>query len=321
MKRLSAIGAAAILCGWAGWLAAADEPSSQHERKALDFLARETAAWPAANKCFSCHNNGDAARALYAAVAGGFDVPAERLRETSDWLVRPADWSKAEIPAEYRDDRLSAIQFGAALVSAIDAGAVTDRESLVAAAESVAGHQDADGSWRVDASGQAGSPVTYGAALATWSARRTLLAAGQPRFGESIRKADAWLRRHEAHNTPDAAAALLTLAGATDEAAIERRRSCLEYLREAHTDRGGWGPYRTSPAEAFDTSLALLALAAQPRSAERDAQIARGRKFLFAEQLDDGSWRETTRPSGARSYAQRLSTTAWAMLALLATRR
>ena len=321
MRRLSAIGVAAILCGWAGWLAGAEEPSPRPERKAIEFLARETAAWPAENKCFSCHNNGDAARALHAAVADGFDVPAERLRETNDWLARPADWSKAEIPAEFRDDRLSAIQFGAALVSAIDAGAVADRASLAIAAESVAGHQDADGSWRVDASGQAGSPVTYGSALATWSARRTLAAAGQPRFGTAIGKADAWLRRHEAHNTPDAAAALLALSGAADDAARERRRSCLEYLREAQSDRGGWGPYRTAPAEAFDTSLALLALAAQPHSAERDAQLARGRKFLLAEQLDDGSWRETTRPGGARSYAQRLSTTAWATLALLATRR
>jgi hypothetical protein len=67
--------------------------------------------------------------------------------------------------------------------------------------------------------------------------------------------------------------------------------------------------------------VAVLALAAQERTAETDAMLLAGRKYLLAEQLDDGSWIETTRPSGARSYAQRLSTSGWATLALLATRR
>jgi hypothetical protein len=47
--------------------------------------------------------------------------------------------------------------------------------------------------------------------------------------------------------------------------------------------------------------------------------ITRGRAFLLAEQQDDGSWVETTRPPGNVSYAQRISTTGWATLALLAT--
>ncbi|MEX0713581.1 MAG: hypothetical protein WD278_14585 [Pirellulales bacterium] len=37
------------------------------------------------------------------------------------------------------------------------------------------------------------------------------------------------------------------------------------------------------------------------------------------QQLEDGSWPETTRPAGGQSYAQRISTTAWATIALLAT--
>lgn len=44
----------------------------------------------------------------------------------------------------------------------------------------------------------------------------------------------------------------------------------------------------------------------------------RGRKYLVAQQQADGSWNETTRPSGAVSYAERLSTVGWATQALLA---
>jgi hypothetical protein len=47
--------------------------------------------------------------------------------------------------------------------------------------------------------------------------------------------------------------------------------------------------------------------------------IGKGRAYLVATQQDDGSWTETTRPSGNESYAQRLSTTGWATLALLMT--
>jgi hypothetical protein len=319
MKTLPAI-VAGVICGLPGAAAQGDERPPGPEQRAIGFLAREVAAWPAANKCFSCHNNGDAARALYSALKQGDEVPLAQLRETSDWLARPADWRRADVPAEFRDDRLSAIQFAAALVSAVEAGSIDDRRALAAAAELVAGEQDADGSWHVDVSGQAGSPVTYGAALATWSARRTLLAAGQPRFRGAVAKADAWLREHAAQTTPDAAAALLALADARDEAAAERRKRSLEFLREAQTEQGGWGPYRTSPPEAFDTAVALLALAAQPRAADVQSMLSAGRKFLVAEQLDDGSWTETTRPSGAHSYAQRLSTTGWAALALSVTR-
>jgi hypothetical protein len=89
---------------------------------------------------------------------------------------------------------------------------------------------------------------------------------------------------------------------------------------------GGWGPYAQSPPEPFDTAVVVLALVrfgqtSYAREAPGlDARIERGRAFLVASQNPDGSWTETTRPAGAVSYAQRLSTTGWATLALLATR-
>ena len=65
------------------------------------------------------------------------------------------------------------------------------------------------------------------------------------------------------------------------------------------------------------TALALLALDRHRDRPGIASMIARGRAYLVESQQEDGSWTETTRPTGAESYAQRLSTTGWATLALL----
>jgi hypothetical protein len=67
-------------------------------------------------------------------------------------------------------------------------------------------------------------------------------------------------------------------------------------------------------SESFDTAVVLLALRKLNKLA-----TARGRAFLIASQRPDGGWPETTRPPGGQSYAQHISTSAWATLALLLT--
>ncbi len=66
-------------------------------------------------------------------------------------------------------------------------------------------------------------------------------------------------------------------------------------------------------------SVVLLALMARRDLPGVPEMVRRGRSFLVASQEEDGSWPETTRPPGAESYAQRISTTGWATLALLST--
>jgi hypothetical protein len=63
----------------------------------------------------------------------------------------------------------------------------------------------------------------------------------------------------------------------------------------------------------------MLALASQPASQRIAESLEHGRRFLIATQQPDGGWIETTRPPGGVSYAQRISTTSWATLALLVT--
>src|SRR5262249_13311764 len=190
--------------------------------------------------------------------------------------------------------------------------------ALERAAELVAGHQEDDGSWATDADGAVGSPATHGRALATFLARRTLARADAKKHAAAIARADAWARKADLKSIPDAAGVLLILGKATDEPTGAQRRTAVALLRKGEARDGGWGPFVRSPPEAFDTAVAVLALAAQPDEAALRAMRRRGRAYLLATQQEDGSWPETTRPAGATSYAQRLSTAGWATLALLA---
>ena len=112
----------------------------------------------------------------------------------------------------------------------------------------------------------------------------------------------------------------MALADDKSDAAQAQRGRAIELIRRGQSDDGGWGPFVNSPPESFDTAIVLLALVAQKDPSAIVPLIAPGRKYLLAGQTADGSWPPTTRPPGADSYAQRLSTSAWATLALLATR-
>ncbi len=315
-----------LMLAGAGRALSAEEPrvngpaAPTPESRALAYLQREVPRWSTENKCYSCHNNGDAARALYTAARLAYPVPPQALADTSRWLAQPQQWDHNGGEGPSNDRRTARLQFAAVLVDALDAGLVKDRQALVRAAELVAEHQHANGSWQVVAEGTLGSPATYGVCLATAVARQTLHRADPQRFRTAIAKADQWLRKATLQNVLDAAGVLLGLEGSTDPEALAQRRQALTLFREGQSKDGGWGPYVNSPPEPFDTALVLLALASLPEQGENKARMQRGRAYLIATQLPDGSWPETTRPAGAESYAQRLSTAGWATRALLATR-
>jgi hypothetical protein len=261
-------------------------------------------AWPARNRCFSCHNNGDAARALWAAKRRSIPFDPRALETTRTWLTRPDLWKSSGPPGERSDSRLSALQFGWALASSEEAGSALER-----AAELVRDEQGPDGSWAVDAGGFPGSPVTWGRTLATVLGRRILDRAG---FRDAVARADGWLASKDPVTVLEAGALLL--------APGPPREACLRILRQGQSSDGGWGPYVSSPPEVFDSAVALLGLAQVRDIPGVEDMIRRGRRFLAGLQEGDGGWPGTTRPSGAESYAQRISTTGWATLALLETR-
>ena len=226
--------------------------SSPAEARAVRFLAREVPQWPVKNKCFSCHNNGDAARALLAAQRASIPFDPAALESTLRWLRRPEGWDDNGPKVEYSDKKLATLQFAHALSVAVPPG----DPALIRAAERVRALQEKDGSFGVDADGLPGSPVTYGRTLATAIA----LQISSRRSGEvrpRRRRAQQWLRARKPDGVLDAAALLLVGRRDPDE--------CLEILRKGQSRDGGWGPYVTSPPEVFDTSIALLGLATSRR--------------------------------------------------------
>jgi hypothetical protein len=297
------------------------------EARAVRFLMREVPAWSKENGCFSCHNNGDAARALYAASRKGYRVPDHVLADTTEWVKRPARWDDNKGDPGFSDKRLADIQFAASLLAAFETGRVKDRLPLEQAARKLAAGQSADGSWKIDAGNTLGSPATYGDSLATYMALRTLKKTAGAETRDAVERAASWLRQASPTNVLTAATLLLAAPSVYDQTNQSGRRlrqlkddQYLKLIRAAQTSDGGWGPYADSPPETFDTAVVLLALSRLRREPGVDESIRRGRDFLTAQQNSDGSWPATTRPSGGDSYAQLMSTTGWATLALLETR-
>jgi hypothetical protein len=262
--------------------------------EALRYLEQEVPRWRSENGCYSCHNNGDGARALLSARALGIRVDDKAVRDSIEWLQAPGTWEPKA---------LARVQFSAALVAALDTDLLDDKQPLLEAARLLAGDQSSDGSWNVEAEGTLGSATTYGPYLATYLARASLVAAGADRFAGPIDKATRWLQAQTPRNPLDAAAHFLAT----------RNPASLEMLLRSQAASGAW------LNEPFDTAVAILAMAAVRDRPEVTDRIARARAWLLRTQLSKGGWPGTTRPAGGNSYAQHLSTSAWAAIALAVT--
>lgn len=293
--------------------------------RSLRSLERESAAWSREKHCFSCHHNGDAARALFEAKRRGLPVKTESLAETLVWLSKPADWSKpaAEKPAGGAAGgadnlALARLQFANAALAAVNAGLISDHRVVRTAAAEILKDQADDGLWRVDDSGFPGAPVTYGARLATLTAIRVLEAADNNALEPNIERAYRAMYSAPIESVLDAAVALLTLAG-DPRPHEDLRKRAIELIRKAQNRDGGWGPFAESRSEPFDTALVVLALApAAKRRPELAKLAAAGAAHLVQTQTAEGLWPATTRPAGSESYAEQTSTRAWATLALMA---
>lgn len=294
---------------------------------AVRYLSKASLTWPSENHCFSCHNNGDAVRVL-AQVA-----PDELKRQENDWqavyqwLVQPTQWETAKTEEASLSPILAPIQFGSALVALSTAKLLNlSPEAINDTAQLIVQSQDPTGFWAVEAPQHLGSPGTFGNPLATTIAVRILQSLAPNKAAKSIERAKQWANTRQARANLDLAAGILLLttdklstdAGVRDQQRVE---IWTQKLINNQTSQGGWGPYPNRFPEIFDTALALLALCEAPRHFVPSSVLERGQRFLLTEQESAGGWPETTRPSGGTSYAQHISTSAWALEAVAATQQ
>ena len=325
----AAAASAITLAGAAGLVVSAQsEPTTKMvEARAVAYLAAEVPKWRREHACYSCHNNGDAVRALLAAAGRGHAM-GDALDDTLSWLATPERWESNARRGGSEELPLGRIQFASTLVSMVAFGRAS-QDALDRAATMLIAHQGDDGSWRLSESQILGGATFYGTSLATAMAHRVLSRATTEAARLPRAKAAAWLRTTSVETVLDSSAILLGLERDVDAFAVAQRRRALDVLKRGQGPDGGWGPYVTSQSEPFDTAVAVLGLVAlrqvqdietAPYSGdELEEAIRRAREYLVSIQTDEGSWPETTRPSNGESYAQRISTTAWALQALLAS--
>ena len=284
--------------------------------KAIRFLEEHVASWPAENGCYSCHNNSDAALALLKARKLGWFVKEKAMEDTLDWLAAPDRWGQQKGDPNVSDQALADLQFTYALGEAIAADLIFDKGQVLEAAQLLMAHQSPEGDWIIEDSDALGSPAAPGNALATFKAWNFLSMIENPILVDSHQKAERRLLKLVPQSVTDHAVQLLLLAKLDQKKSPQVAELLLDLI-QSQTSHGGWGPYAQRPAENFDTSLAVLALIPYSGQVEVLSAVDQGVSFLLKEQLEDGSWGETTRPSGGESYAQWISTSAWAAIALL----
>lgn len=308
---------------------AAQSPGADAERPAIArgvaFLSAESSHWRHDRGCGSCHHNGDAARALLVASRRGYDVGAA-LDETLAFLSDPAAWERNPQDKSFSDPALARMEFASALGVAARFDRAPDA-AIKTAANLLVAHQGADGSWALDTPSQEVTAAAAGPLVAAWLGRGTLMAAGREPDDFAVVSVDRWLRGASFDGVADAAALILGLDVAEDPMAERLRADALRLLRERQAADGGWAATAGGAPDVFVSALAVLAL----RTCESEAGLARkvyrleelrdaiqhGHAFLLAQQAADGGWPAARGASGQPSGAQRVSTTSWALLALL----
>lgn len=307
-------------------------------RRAIVYLSAEVRDWSRNNGCFSCHNNGVAAVALFSAKRQRFEVPDEALAETIEWLKDPHEWENNRDDPAVSDKKLARFHFALARAEAVNADAIDRGPVQAELAEMLVADQAESGAWVVDPQQVLGSPLTLGDVFATALAAVTLMRISGTPHQVQIAKGLDWVAIAPARSTVDRGSKLMLMpaipgirrfvgdaAGMPPAAEVDADQipGLAKALTDTQNSDGGWGPYPNTPSEIFDTCVAVLGLGLArevPTICEDDAcseALTKAMKYLLDAQLPAGGWRATTRPSGGDSYAQHIATTAWVLFTLL----
>ncbi len=292
--------------------------------QARAYIIQEANAWYPENNCYSCHNHGDAVRALLLNDPDGTQLQSPAWDPFWQWLADPKQWMSDAAPESRESPILVRIQFGALLAVAqqnqrISLSPNKQRRFI----QTLSDLASSDGYWAVEPTSQIGSPVTYGNPLATAMALGVFRQFALPSQHQDVaQRAATWIIGQNPRATVDLAAGIRILNQLDDAANRHPQRSkwSSQLVSQQQPD-GGWGPYPRRASEVFDTAITLIALSEGAPHADLDPVLMRGQNYLRQRQEPEGGWPETTRPAGGNSYAQHISTSAWAFQALAALDR
>ncbi|MET0617616.1 MAG: ankyrin repeat domain-containing protein [Luteibacter sp.] len=252
-------------------------------------IQRSQAVWYQERDCSSCHHQFQPAIAFALARAHGVAVDEAVATANAPSLV------SSDVDAALRFDNViePALQEGYRLVAAHAAGVEPNFGTALMARFLIARQRPA-GDWsglnqRPPSSSSDFAKTAIGLrAVQLFHHRADTEAARQ-----SVARAAAWLRSHQARDTEGRTYQLLGLHWTGSDAAT-RARLARALIATQRSD-GGWGSIEGRASEAYSTGEALFALHEAGGVATSNVNWQRGIAFLTRTQAADGSWHVPSR--------------------------
>jgi hypothetical protein len=267
--------------------------------KALPLLLKGAQGHIAKKSCFACHNQANPMLAFTSARQHGFQIKEEDVKEQTEHIAAFLDGNR-ENYLKGRGQGGQADTAGYALWTLELGGWQPDATTAAVAEYLLLFNKDHD-HWK---SGSNRPPSEVSPFTVSYLAIRGLQKWGTAEQKERITKrigdARAWLLKTPAKDTEDRVFRLwaLQVAGA-DAKDVE---AGAKELAQSQRKDGGWGQIDGLDGDAYATGSALVVLHLAGGMSTDDPAYQRGLDFLVKNQLEDGSWKVTSRSKPFQPY-------------------
>jgi hypothetical protein len=268
--------------------------------KALPALRKGSEGHMANRTCFACHNQAHVLIAMRAAekhVGAAIDEAFAEVnaKHTLKFLARNTEsYKKGNGQGGQADTAGYALWL-------LEQCKTPPNETTGAVAAYLIQYQADWGYWRTSGNRPPSEASNFST---TYAALRGLKAFAteeqKPRVAERTAKAKEWLEKTLAEDTEDAVFRLRALALAESDAeTIEKAK---KHLWGLQSDDGGWAQTKEMSSDAYATGSALAALAEVDAEAATSEAYRKGVAYLLRTQLEDGTWKVTTRSKPFQEY-------------------